>query len=332
MGRFGVGVSAVEPLNFRTNMVELSDHMLADTWANTENPVRQAYGDRYYEAQRSSSGIGREVALKLSSLGANVVITGLEEDAIHEVVNTCQTLYKRKALGVFGDLTDDQFVKILVDKTIAEFSKIDILVNNAGILMYSGIENPEYMNIFDRIIRVNVRAMQVLTQLLVPYLVASNGCIVNTSSVNANKPQMCERSFSGIGREVALKLSSLGADVVITGLEEDGIHEVVNKCQTLYKRRAIGIFGDITDDQFVKSLVDKTIAEFNTIDILVNNAGICIKAGIENPDYMNTFDRNIRVNVRAMQVLTQLSVPYLVASNGCIVNTSSVNAYKPVLS
>ncbi|CAG2105493.1 unnamed protein product [Medioppia subpectinata] len=52
MGRFGVGVSAVEPLNFRTNMVELSDHMLADTWANTENPVRQAYGDRYYEAQR----------------------------------------------------------------------------------------------------------------------------------------------------------------------------------------------------------------------------------------------------------------------------------------
>ncbi|CAG2105616.1 unnamed protein product [Medioppia subpectinata] len=140
------------------------------------------------------------------------------------------------------------------------------------------------------------------------------------------------RSSSGIGREVALKLSSLGADVVITGLEEDGIHEVVNTCQTQYKRRAIGVFGDLTDDTFVKSLVDKTIVEFNTIDILVNNAGILMNSGIENPEYINTFDRIIRVNVRAMQLLTQLSVPYLVASNGCIVNTSSVCAAKPVQS
>ncbi|CAG2105492.1 unnamed protein product, partial [Medioppia subpectinata] len=145
------------------------------------------------------------------------------------------------------------------------------------------------------------------------------------------RAEQTSSSSSGIGREVALKLSSLGADVVITGLEEDGIHEVVNTCRTQYKRKAIGVFGDITDDQFVKSLVDTTIDEFSKIDILVNNAGICFKfESIENPEYMNIFDRIIRVNVRAMQMLTQLSVPYLVASNGCIVNTSSVNAIKPI--
>ncbi|CAG2104358.1 unnamed protein product [Medioppia subpectinata] len=143
----------------------------------------------------SSSGIGREVALKLSSMGADVVITGLEEEGIREVVNTCQTQYAGKALGVFGDLTDDQFVKHLVEKTVLEFSKIDILVNNAGILVKTTIEAPGYMASFDRAMRVNVRSMQLVTHLSVPYLVATNGSIVNTSSLCANKPFRSEIAY-----------------------------------------------------------------------------------------------------------------------------------------
>ncbi|CAG2169644.1 unnamed protein product [Oppiella nova] len=324
----------------------------------------------------SASGIGKEIALKLSALGADVVITDINRDGIQEVVQKCRSLYKHKALGVYADITSESDVKNLVDKTVEEYERIDILVNCAGIVFQSDFYDPEYIKLFDKVMNINVRSIQVLTQLVVPYLESTKGNIVNISSVCAVVPVPTEMAYcmsksainmftkclarqlgpkgvrvnsvnpgtvrspllgeraeymvkachdnyplqrigetvdiaesvaflvsdkasfitginmpvdgsaSGIGKEIALKLSSLGADVVITDINRDGIQEVVQKCRSLHKHKALGVYADITSESDVKNLVDKTVEEYERIDILVNCAGICPKSYFHDPDYV----------------------------------------------
>lgn len=76
-------------------------------------------------------GIGREIALKLASEGANVVINDLDaeplsdtESAIHAVGGTVACLV--------GSVTEDGFAESFVDLALQRFDGLDIIVNNAG--------------------------------------------------------------------------------------------------------------------------------------------------------------------------------------------------------
>ena len=138
----------------------------------------------------SSSGIGAAIALKLCELGANVVITGRDENRIAEVVQKCQSVcgQNAKMIGVRADQTQDNEVKHLVDKTIQEFGRIDILVSNAGFFKYGTIKSPEYIQDFDEIFALKVRSVQVLTKLVVPYLEASKGNFINIGGICSKIP------------------------------------------------------------------------------------------------------------------------------------------------
>ncbi len=89
--------------------------------------------------------IGRSTALAMARKGANVVITGTgrhpstftsDEKAtawrdIHSVKEEVETL-ERRCLALEVDVTREQQVQGMVDRTLAEFGRIDVLVNNAA--------------------------------------------------------------------------------------------------------------------------------------------------------------------------------------------------------
>ena len=85
------------------------------------------------------SGLGREVAVALAKLGADVVAAGRRPGPIQETVDTILNAGGR-AIAVSTDVTDSKKVDSLVERTVSEFGRIDILVNNAGI---SGADDPE---------------------------------------------------------------------------------------------------------------------------------------------------------------------------------------------
>ena len=128
----------------------------------------------------SSSGIGEEAAIYLSSLGANVVVTGRNEERVKQVVKKCESA-SQKALGVVADITKDEDLKMLVKKTIDEFGKLDILVNNAGFSETTTFDAPNRMEVYDETMNTNVRGVYYLTSLAVPYLEKTRGTIVNIS-------------------------------------------------------------------------------------------------------------------------------------------------------
>ena len=76
------------------------------------------------------------------------------------------------------DITDEAAVA----QTFAGISRLDILVNNAGVGLVGGVEETSLED-FQRLMRVNVEGLFLVTRAAVPLLVASRGNIINIGSV-----------------------------------------------------------------------------------------------------------------------------------------------------
>jgi 3-oxoacyl-[acyl-carrier protein] reductase len=82
----------------------------------------------------SARGIGREIALKLAEVGADVAVNDIEAaaESMEGVVKEIKAL-NRRSLAVTADVSSSVDVNRLIETVINEFGKIDILVNNAGV-------------------------------------------------------------------------------------------------------------------------------------------------------------------------------------------------------
>jgi len=80
----------------------------------------------------ASRGIGRAIALKLSSRGARVVINDVAKEAAERVVDEIKE-QGGDAFAIEADVTDSAAVKAMLDEITGRWERIDILVNNAGI-------------------------------------------------------------------------------------------------------------------------------------------------------------------------------------------------------
>ncbi|MFJ9026464.1 SDR family oxidoreductase [Streptomyces sp. NPDC102259] len=135
---------------------------------------------------------------------------------------------------------------------------------------------------------------------------------------------------SGIGRAVCLAFAREGADVLFTHLpqEDKDAHETTRLVEAA-GRKAIAVPCDIREEAQCDRLVEHAVAEFGHIDILVNNAAY----QMSQPDGIQAitteqFDRVIRTNLYGMFWLCKKALPHIPAG-GSIINTTSVQAYKP---
>jgi len=79
----------------------------------------------------SGRGIGREIALKLASEGAAVVVNDLDEAPAKETVAAIEEAGGR-AVACVGSVTAEGFAERFVQTAVQEFGGLDIIVNNAG--------------------------------------------------------------------------------------------------------------------------------------------------------------------------------------------------------
>jgi 3-oxoacyl-[acyl-carrier protein] reductase len=79
----------------------------------------------------SGRGIGREIALKLGSEGARVVVNDLDEAVANVTVGDLREI-GIDAVACVGNVTDPDFGERFVTTAVDTFSGLDIIVNNAG--------------------------------------------------------------------------------------------------------------------------------------------------------------------------------------------------------
>ena len=134
---------------------------------------------------------------------------------------------------------------------------------------------------------------------------------------------------SGIGRAAAIAYAREGADVAINYLpaEEADAKEVLALIRA-EGRKAVGIPGDIRNEDFCKRLVADAARELGGLDILVNNAARQFSHDSILDITTAQFDETFKTNVYAMFWITKAAIP-LMKPGATIINTSSVNAYNP---
>ena len=145
---------------------------------------------------------------------------------------------------------------------------------------------------------------------------------------------------NGIGRSIATRLASEGADVVVTDIRasldairaEDrqdgwqGLPSVVEEIESL-GRNSLGLYSDVSDSAQVNSMVNQALDRFGRIDILVNNAGS--RPGKDRVLVVDleeeAFDEVMRVNVRGTYLCSRAAARHMASrpGGGKIINISS---------
>jgi NAD(P)-dependent dehydrogenase (short-subunit alcohol dehydrogenase family) len=140
-----------------------------------------------------------------------------------------------------------------------------------------------------------------------------------------NKIALVTGSTSGIGRGIVEHFASLGAKVVVHGLEEDLARAVVDGLRA-QGHEAASIVADLSDPAACRRVVQFTVERYGGIDVLVNNAATLARGFLEDVP-VEQWDAVMAINLRAPFVCLQEAVKHMKARGGSILNIGSVNAY-----
>ncbi len=132
---------------------------------------------------------------------------------------------------------------------------------------------------------------------------------------------------SGIGRAVAVLFAREGADVSIVYLDEHSDAEETKGLVEKEGRRCLTIAGDIGDESFCRSAVERTVSEFGRLDTLVNNAAEQHPQDSLTDITAEQLERTFRTNIFGMFFMTKAALPHL-QPGSTIINSTSVTAYK----
>ncbi len=124
-----------------------------------------------------SSGIGLAIARRMCKEGARVVI------ASRDVANGNKSVLEVSGgTYISTDVTQEDSVNKLINEVVKKFGRIDILINSAGVNFphedITKLTDEEYSQLMDS----NFKSVVLLTKFTIPYLLKTQGTIVNISS------------------------------------------------------------------------------------------------------------------------------------------------------
>jgi NAD(P)-dependent dehydrogenase (short-subunit alcohol dehydrogenase family) len=142
-----------------------------------------------------------------------------------------------------------------------------------------------------------------------------------------NKVAIITGGDSGIGRAVAIHYALEGADVVIVYQKSDGDAKETQAMVEGTNQRCILFKGDVSSESFCRKVVRDTFKIFKRLDILVNNAGTHEPADELEEISSKQFKRTFEVNMFSFYYFTHEALKKM-SKNGCIINTTSVTAFR----
>ncbi len=137
-------------------------------------------------------------------------------------------------------------------------------------------------------------------------------------------------SSSGIGAGLALAFADEGARVAINYPDGSQRENALALVEAIEARggRADAIMADVSREDQVDELIERTVEQLGGIDILVNNAGIVHTAPVEEIP-VDVWDRLLAVHLRSVFLTTRRVLPLMYTQDsGRIINTASQLAYK----
>ncbi len=162
-----------------------------------------------------SRGIGRAIAVRLATQGADVAFTYRGNEAAAQA--TCGEIEAlgRRAVAIQANATDPEAAETVVKQVVETFGRVDILVNNAGITRDDLIMRMS-VEAFRDVLETNLFGAFYMTKAVTrPMLKARSGRIVNITSVSGQAGQTGQANYSaakagliGLTKATARELAS----------------------------------------------------------------------------------------------------------------------------
>ncbi len=152
----------------------------------------------------------------------------------------------------------------------------------------------------------------------------------NTMELNlTGKTALVVASSQGLGFAIAERLVKEGANVMISGREEEKLRQKASQLESIGIGKVAYQKTDIMNVKDINQLVKVTSDTFQRIDLLVNNAGGPPAGSFEeltDEEWQNSFELNLLSYVRMIRA----ALPYLKQQGGKILNIASTSIKEPI--
>lgn len=127
-------------------------------------------------------GLGAAIAAGMARQGARLILADIDGDAARAQAAAI-VADGHEAEGHALDVTSREAVKAFAEDVLARFGGLDVLINNAGVAGRAAFDQPEAVEVWDRVIAVNLEGAFNVSHAFVPALKAAKGNVVHLCSV-----------------------------------------------------------------------------------------------------------------------------------------------------
>lgn len=171
----------------------------------------------------ASSGIGRACALSFAAHGASLIIASRSNR--EALLETQEQILQSggDCLALQGDVSDNDFCRLLVQSALDRFGRVDCLINNAGISQIGLFQDmkPEE---WDRLLKVNLYSVIQMSHAVLPSMLhCHSGQILNISSVWGSVGASCEVIYSASKGAVNSFTRALAKETAPSGIRVNAI-------------------------------------------------------------------------------------------------------------
>ncbi|MDP4180052.1 MAG: 3-oxoacyl-[acyl-carrier-protein] reductase [Bacillota bacterium] len=233
----------------------------------------------------SARGLGKSIALKLASMGANIVLNDIpSSDAIDATAEEFRAAGINVAVTK-GDVRNEDDVKAMVNAAVEAFGTIDILVNNAGITKDKPMAMMSVQD-WDDVIDINLKGAFLCSKHVSKVMIKKRtGKIVNIASVAGRYGNPGQVNYSaskagliGMTKTVAKELASRGitCNAVAPGLIQSKMTDILPEDvrNNYLKNIPLGRFGTPEDVANVVAFLTSEESNYVTGQVIDIDGGL----------------------------------------------------------
>jgi 3-oxoacyl-[acyl-carrier protein] reductase len=233
----------------------------------------------------SGRGLGKSIALKLASMGANIVLNDI---VVSDAIDATAEEFKAAGYNVAvtkGDVRNADDVKLMVKTAVDTFGSLDILVNNAGITKDKPLAMMSEEE-WDLVLGINLKGAFLCTKLCGKQMIKQKGGkIVNIASVAGQYGNSGQANYSsskagliGLTKTTAKEFASrnITCNAVAPGFIQSKMTDVMPEevKQNYLKSIALGRFGTPEDVANVVAFLASDDSNYVTGQVIDIDGGL----------------------------------------------------------